>query len=219
VDPTSAHYMRHGTNMAPMKRTTDVDGQVSQSTRERILSAAREVFRENGYFHSRVEDIIQRCGVSRGTFYYYFRNKRHVFEELVTAAVDELFQEAGRRADGNDPYSRIESGNRGFLTVWVKHADVLRNLFQVSMIDERFSDMHQRMRMQFILRIRRRLAQEVVRGRCRRMNPDVVACALGAMMDWFAFLWLGSGAFEFPEVDFEEVVKELSNLWYRGVYG
>lgn len=201
------------------RRLARLASQEALTTRERILASAREVFKDKGYFRSRVEDIIQRSGISRGTFYYYFRNKRHVFEELVEVAVDELFQEARRRADGADPYSRIESGNRGFLEVWANHADVLRNLFQVSMIDERFRAIHQEMRMRFIVRIRRRIAEDIAHGRCRPMNPDIVASALGAMMDWFAFLWLGLGAFQFPDCNFDEVVKELSRLWYRGVYG
>ena len=51
--------------------------------RERLVSAAAEVFAVSGYHASRVSDIVARAGVAQGTFYLYFRSKEAVFLELV----------------------------------------------------------------------------------------------------------------------------------------
>ena len=51
--------------------------------RERLVSAAAEVFAVSGYHASRVSDIVGRAGVAQGTFYLYFRSKEAVFLELV----------------------------------------------------------------------------------------------------------------------------------------
>ncbi|AHF79492.1 TetR/AcrR family transcriptional regulator [Thermococcus paralvinellae] len=48
-------------------------------TRERILKAARELFAEKGYDKTTVDEIVERAGVAKGTFYNYFRSK----EELI----------------------------------------------------------------------------------------------------------------------------------------
>ncbi len=69
-------------------------------TRERLVSAAAQVFAASGYHASRVSDIVARAGVAQGTFYLYFRSKEAVFLELV----DRFFTRAiGETLGANDP--------------------------------------------------------------------------------------------------------------------
>ncbi len=68
--------------------------------REQILSVAAEVFAEKGYHDARIDDIVARAKVARGTFYLYFEDKRAIFEELVDAFVHSL-------ADGIAPIETV----------------------------------------------------------------------------------------------------------------
>ncbi len=54
-----------------------------EQRRESLLQAALELFVEQGYHHTKVADIVQRVGVSQGTFYNYFPNKRSAFDALM----------------------------------------------------------------------------------------------------------------------------------------
>ncbi len=74
--------------MTPLARE---DG---ESRRERILAAARKVFREKGYDRTTVSDVVHEAGVAQGTFYLYFPSKKDAFlalarqlPELMTRAV------------------------------------------------------------------------------------------------------------------------------------
>ncbi|RJF92296.1 TetR/AcrR family transcriptional regulator [Noviherbaspirillum saxi] len=58
--------------------------------RQELLAAALELFEEKGYASTRLEDVVKRAGVSKGTFYLYFVNK----EELFTMVVRENLAEA-----------------------------------------------------------------------------------------------------------------------------
>jgi AcrR family transcriptional regulator len=42
---------------------------------EEILDAAFDVFGEQGFARTRLEDVAQRAGVSKGTLYLYFDSK------------------------------------------------------------------------------------------------------------------------------------------------
>jgi len=53
----------------------------AEGTRERIVAAALDLFRENGFDHTTMRDVSARAGVATGAAYYYFRSK----EELVMA--------------------------------------------------------------------------------------------------------------------------------------
>ena len=51
--------------------------------RRELLDAARDAFVERGFGPAKVDDIVAKAGVARGTFYLYFADKRAVFEALV----------------------------------------------------------------------------------------------------------------------------------------
>ncbi len=50
--------------------------------RRELLDAAIELFCEKGYDNTSVNDIINRVGVSKGAFYYYFASKEEVLETI-----------------------------------------------------------------------------------------------------------------------------------------
>lgn len=55
--------------------------------REAILDAALELFSDNGFAATRVEDIARRAGVAKGTIYLYFKDKVGLFNGLVEAVI------------------------------------------------------------------------------------------------------------------------------------
>lgn len=54
-----------------------------EERRRHILEVAKKVFAEKGYHATGVADIIEACGVARGTFYLYFESKRNLFATLI----------------------------------------------------------------------------------------------------------------------------------------
>ncbi len=55
--------------------------------RERILSAATELFLENGYGGTSIDAIIERSGGSKATLYSYFSVKDELFRAVIDAIV------------------------------------------------------------------------------------------------------------------------------------
>src|SRR6516225_546046 len=68
------------------KRRTQAER--TQETRARILDAAVEVLRKNGYAHFRTADVARAAGVSRGAQLHHFATK----EKLVYATMEHVFQ-------------------------------------------------------------------------------------------------------------------------------
>ena len=54
-----------------------------EATRERLLVAAREAFGKLGFVATRVDDIAEHAGVSHGTFYRYFQDKKDILVGLT----------------------------------------------------------------------------------------------------------------------------------------
>ncbi len=64
-----------------MKRTKEE----AERTRHDIIDAGLRVFGAKGVEAARVEDIAKEAGVTRGAFYYYFKNKMELYVELLEA--------------------------------------------------------------------------------------------------------------------------------------
>ncbi len=53
-------------------------------TKERILWTALKLFAENGYEAVSVSDIAGALGITKGALYRHYRNKRDIFESIVS---------------------------------------------------------------------------------------------------------------------------------------
>lgn len=54
---------------------------------QEITEAAFEAFARHGYAATRVEDVAQRAGVSKGLLYLYFRTKEELFKAVIRSVV------------------------------------------------------------------------------------------------------------------------------------
>ncbi len=53
------------------------------TTEEKLLVSARELFANNGYVTTKVEDITHNANVAKGTFYTYFKTKEDIFIKII----------------------------------------------------------------------------------------------------------------------------------------
>jgi AcrR family transcriptional regulator len=63
---------------------------------QEILEAALRVFAERGYRTTRLEDVGEAAGVTKGTIYHYFANK----EELLLRAIEHYHERAFGQVSG-----------------------------------------------------------------------------------------------------------------------
>lgn len=61
-----------------------------EDTKERIISAATELFSKYGYHNTQVMDIVKAVGMSAGTFYNHFKDKRDLFEQITLESLESL---------------------------------------------------------------------------------------------------------------------------------
>jgi AcrR family transcriptional regulator len=69
--------------------------------RERILTAAEELFAETGFDATPTSKIAERAGVPKGLVHYYFRRKPDLLVALVERLPDERIDLSGVVVDGD----------------------------------------------------------------------------------------------------------------------
>jgi AcrR family transcriptional regulator len=95
-----------------MKEMTMIEQELSlrerkkRETRQRILGAAVELFQNQGFDQTPVDEIAAQANVSRGTFFNYFPNKESLLREIAVQEFEQL-QELAKDDRTNPPIAKI----------------------------------------------------------------------------------------------------------------
>jgi len=117
-----------GANAASGERTLE--------TRGAIIAAARDVLLEKGYAATRVEDIIQRAGISRPTFYRHFKDKFEVAKAYHAMSGNETLGPWGAFAEVDmSDLAAIRSWVIGLLDTFAARRDELIVWSEMSAIE------------------------------------------------------------------------------------
>ena len=90
-----------------------MDGRLAkgQSTREHLLDAARELFARDGYDATSIEAVLRRSGVSRGSLYHHFSDKKALFEAVLHRLQAEVVESTIKAARGSvDGVEALKAG-------------------------------------------------------------------------------------------------------------
>lgn len=63
-------------------------------TRKRLIAAGKKIICEKGLVNTSIEEITEACGVSKGTFYTYFKRKEDIVFELSREVFAEILEKA-----------------------------------------------------------------------------------------------------------------------------
>lgn len=68
---------------------------MSPERRDRLFQSAAEEFAAQGYEGASLNRIIERAGIAKSSLYYYFDDKRDLFEQLVQSIVERFVRDIG----------------------------------------------------------------------------------------------------------------------------
>lgn len=85
--------------------------QTPDSSRDRIVNAALELFAENGYDRTPISAIAKRADVAQGLLYRYFSGKEALLREIIQARFSEVLATIAI-----DPYAELHEKLEAYLT-------------------------------------------------------------------------------------------------------
>ena len=104
--------------------------------RKKILDKAWELFRKNGYEETKVEDITRELGVSKGSFYTYFKTKDEVLYEILERIKKENEERISKINVNQEPSKILEHYDISKMNYIVK----LLNNMKISSINRNLSN-------------------------------------------------------------------------------
>lgn len=189
-------------------------------SRAALLAAARRLFGSKGYANTKIADITQEAGRALGTFYTYFSNKEEILEQFaedfkaeIDLRVTELDLTSG------ESYCVIRDLCAVYWHSCRNHSAELASIFQASMLDERFAERWRDIRADARVNIAAGIRAVRKAGKAENPEPEATASALGAMLDYFCYVWLveggEAGRSSLPD---DVAIDTLARVMYRTVF-
>ncbi len=167
----------------------------AQQTRERILDAALDIFARKGYHDTRMDDIVNEAGSSKGSVYFHFPGK----EALFLALVDEFASRLEARltdaiASKQGGMARVEAALEAGLAVFGEYRR-LAKLFLVQAVGlgQTFETKRLEILDKFAHLIQKHLDEAIADGDILPLDSQITAYAWVGAINELIMRWVQNG--------------------------
>jgi AcrR family transcriptional regulator len=164
----------------------DPPRQKGPRTRERLKIACARLLDRSGFHNLKAGDVSSEAGLSEGSFYLYFTDKRDITHHVLNEFQTLFFGlDPGATADPqrNGPFDPVRAANRLWFAYARANAGLLRCLYQVADEDPEFAADVQRHNMRWHERVMRATLRQSPGSPLSDAETLLLVCLLGGMMD------------------------------------
>lgn len=192
----------------------------SGDDRERaILTTAERLLEQRPLAEISVDDLAKGAGISRPTFYFYFKSKDAVLLSLLEpliAAADSEFVGAVQRLP-SDPRRIWRSGIKAFFIAFSSHRAIARAGTEALATSPEFKAMWNGFMGRWIEQTAAMITAERDRGAAPHTIPALdLATSLNQMNER---TMMASLVAEEPSIAHDRVVDTLTHIWVSSIYG
>lgn len=183
-----------------------------------ILATAERLLRKRSFADISVDDLAKGAGISRPTFYFYFKSKEAVLlsllEPLISRA-DSEFDGALQRLSA-DPAQTWRNGIEAFFTTFGSHQAVARAGAEALTTSSEIRAVWSRFMQRWIDQTAVLINAERARGAAPQTIPAVdLATSLNQMNERMMMATLSA---EEPALGEDRVVDTLAHIWISSIY-
>ncbi|MET8336691.1 TetR/AcrR family transcriptional regulator [Streptosporangium canum] len=182
--------------------------------RRQLLSAAQEVFVENGYHAAAMDDIAERAGVSKPVLYQHFPGKQELYLALLDLHVDDMIARCrDALASTTDNKQRVQAAIGAFFDFVSGQGEAFRLVFE--------SDLRNvapvRQRIERNLRESAEMISQVIREDtgCSSDEARLLGVGLVGMAEVSARYWISSNG----SIPKDAATQLIARLSWRGISG
>ena len=180
-----------------------------------ILEATEGFLRERPFRDLTIDEVMDGTGLSRPSFYVYFRDRHHLALKLIEELGSEMFAAAGPwlGGDSDDP-EELRRALRGSAQVFETHGPVLRAIADAATEDAEVEQAYRGVVEGFVEATTARIERDVAAGRSSVADARRTAGALVWMNERFFSEKLGRD----PADNSDRVAEALLRIWTATIY-
>lgn len=179
-----------------------------------IVSAAEHFLRRRPFRELTVDEVMQGTGLSRPSFYVYFRDRHDLLLRVAERVAADLMTMSDRWFSGEGRDTAREA-LEGIVAVAAEHGPVMRALADAAADDPRVEAAYGALVQRFVDATARHIEAEQAAGHALPVDPTETARALVWMNERYLTASLGRE----PVADPAVVAETLVTIWTRVLYG
>jgi TetR/AcrR family transcriptional repressor of mexJK operon len=191
----------------------------SKQTREKIIQAAIKLFEERGYEKTTSNDIAAAAGVSIGSFYVYFNDKRQLLLTVFDRVAEDLFKVI---FDGLRPEHLFDDNLRPMIRQAIAkavedrqaHSGLHRAIFELVLKDPEFLALQKTMMQRSIAKLHELISLAKKAGLTWDIDVEAAAFIVHRVVNDLAQGYV-VGLCEF---DKERAIDALTDMIYRYLF-
>lgn len=183
-------------------------------TREDILEAAAQVFRQKGFHGASMNDIAEAVSLQKASLYHHVSSKQEILFELLDRALQLLLEQIAPIANQNiSADKKLRLMIREYLQILVENIDLATVLlFEHRSLDRRQHARHVPNRDKFELLWKDVLAEGVRAKLFRCENPSLTTRALLGQLNWTITWYRLDGP-----LTIDQIADQYSDLLLKGL--
>jgi AcrR family transcriptional regulator len=163
-----------------------------------------------------VEDVMSRTGLSRPSFYEYFRDRHHLVVKLVERFGNSTYAAAEQWLAGQgEPLNDLRTGVERLIGMYAERGYLLRALADASSHDAQVEEIYRATLNRLIEAAAARIRAGLENGAVRQLDSSEVAAALVLMNERYLMERFGRE----PKADPRQVTETILAIWSRVLYG
>lgn len=191
----------------------------SRETKEKIVQAAIRLFQERGYEKTTSNDIASEAGVSVGSFYVYFTDKRQLLLTIFDRLADELYKNvfASLKPEhlfDSDLRRKIHQAIANTIADKQKHSGLHRVVSELLLKDADFAARHKIVMARSIAKLRELISLAYKAGLTWKIDVDAAAFIVQRVVFDVSQDYV-TGCVEF---DKDRAIDALTDMIYRFVF-
>jgi AcrR family transcriptional regulator len=178
--------------------------------RRQLLDVAQEVFAEQGFHDTSMDDVAEAAGVTKPVLYQHFDSKRRLYLELLEDVGQQLLDRiALATAAAATPKQQVENGFAAYFRFVQEQRSAFRLLFEGgSRRDEEFADAVRQVEDAIAEAIAVLIEADIDAGHRRLLAQGIVGLAEGTARHWLAHA---------HDLDPDAVASRIADLTWAGL--
>ncbi len=183
-------------------------------TRETILEAAAQVFRQKGFHGASMQDIARAVNLQKPSLYHHVSSKQEILLALLDRALELLLERISAISEQDiSADQKLQDMIRAYLQILTENTDLSAVLlFEHRSLERKQHARHVPNRDKFEALWRGVLEEGVASKRFQCDNPALAARAILGIMNWTITWYRPEGPLEI-----EEIADNYSNLLLNGL--
>lgn len=188
----------------------------AQTTRGKLVDAARKMFSMKGFQHCTMKDIIAEADVGYGTVYVYFPNKDTLFCEVIDTYVQKMLEVAENPfvpASADEAVEKIEKQTEAFLLAAYEHREAFIIIEEAIRHSPIVEEKWRTVREHFVKGIRKDIEYVQQAGLAKRLDAALIADSWFHLNEHMLFTLVKQ-----EHADVAHTAKTIVALYTRGLY-